>query len=50
VFLPGEAPWLDLFQYEMEVFPPGEHDDIVDSVVQYLARARGRITSTPIPH
>jgi len=42
VFLPREAPWREEFEYELEVFPLGEHDDIVDSVTQYLNWARGR--------
>jgi predicted phage terminase large subunit-like protein len=42
VFLPKEAPWREEFEYEMEAFPLGEHDDIVDSVVQYLTWARGK--------
>ena len=47
VFLPEEAQWREELEYELEVFPLGEHDDIVDSVVQYLSWARGR---TPGAH
>lgn len=45
VFLPKEAAWREDVEYELEVFPRGSHDDIVDSVVQYLAWARDRKTS-----
>jgi len=40
VFLPKEAGWWEELEYELEIFPMGEHDDIVDSVVQYLNWAR----------
>ncbi len=42
VFLPKEPRWREDFEYELEVFPRGEHDDIVDSVVQYLIWAKGK--------
>ncbi len=46
VFLPKEARWREDLEYELEVFPLGEHDDIVDSMVQYLNWARGRTEQT----
>lgn len=42
VLFPQEAGWLHTLEYELEVFDKGEHDDIVDSVSQYLNWARGR--------
>jgi len=36
VFLPELAPWLDLYKAEMEEFPGGKFDDIVDSTVGAL--------------
>jgi predicted phage terminase large subunit-like protein len=36
VFLPLEAPWLDLFLNELLAFPNARHDDQVDSVSQFL--------------
>jgi predicted phage terminase large subunit-like protein len=36
VFLPREAPWLDLFLNELLAFPNARHDDQVDSVSQFL--------------
>ena len=32
VFLPDNAQWLDAFMDEMQSFPSGRHDDIVDSL------------------
>lgn len=42
VFIPESAPWLFDFVEELSAFPSGEHDDIVDSVTQFLNWARGR--------
>ncbi len=42
VFLPKEARWRDELEHELEWFPLGAHDDIVDSVVQYLTWATGK--------
>ncbi len=36
VFLPEQAPWLDVFRGEMAAFPGGAHDDQVDSMTQFL--------------
>jgi predicted phage terminase large subunit-like protein len=36
VWLPNAAEWLETLQRELDAFPYGEHDDIVDSVSQYL--------------
>lgn len=43
VYLPSKqvAPWADDVILEFRNFPNGAHDDIVDSVSQYLARAAG---------
>lgn len=30
---PARAPWLDIFEEELLAFPRGEHDDMVDAVV-----------------
>jgi hypothetical protein len=32
VFIPSAAPWLDAFHDEMQTFPAGTHDDIVDAM------------------
>ncbi len=42
VFLKRGAPWLDTFKAEITQFPYARHDDIVDSVSQYLKRIRRR--------
>ena len=42
VFLKRGALWLDVFKEEVTKFPKGKHDDIVDSVSQYLKRIRLR--------
>lgn len=42
VYLPEKAIWLSEFERELMSFPYGKHDDIVDSVSQYLEWARGR--------
>jgi predicted phage terminase large subunit-like protein len=36
VYLPREAPWLDVFLHEALAFPNARHDDQVDSVSQFL--------------
>jgi len=36
VHIPTEAPWLDDYLHELEVFPNGKHDDQVDSTSQAL--------------
>lgn len=36
VWLPKDAPWLDIFRHEMMLFPKGKHDDQVDSLSQFL--------------
>ena len=40
VFLPEHVPWRAVFEHEFETFPKGTHDDIVDSVTQFLNWAR----------
>lgn len=42
VFLPETAPWLADFEAELAAFPNGAHDDIADSLSQFLAWARAR--------
>lgn len=37
VWLPMAAPWLQAFEDELVSFPHGNHDDQIDSVVQFLA-------------
>lgn len=44
VFLPEGLSWRKEFEYELETFPHGQHDDLVDSTVQYLTWARSRPT------
>lgn len=36
VYLPKNAPWLDAFKAEIDVFPNGRHDDQVDALTQLL--------------
>lgn len=36
VFMPEDAPWLADVRQELLTFPGGKHDDIVDSISQYL--------------
>jgi predicted phage terminase large subunit-like protein len=52
VFLKRGAPWIDALKDEVTKFPRGKHDDIVDSLSQYLKRVRirgfPRSTFTPI--
>ncbi len=44
VYLPSpqRAPWVDSFLSEIATFPSGAHDDQVDCLSQYLARAQKR--------
>jgi predicted phage terminase large subunit-like protein len=42
VFIPESAPYRTVLEHECEIFPSGEHDDIVDSITQFLNWARGR--------
>lgn len=37
IWVPEEAPWLEVFEDELASFPHGRHDDQVDSVTQFLA-------------
>jgi len=61
-WLPAEAPWLADFRRECLSFPTGKHDDMVDSMTQFVAflgerraqawqrgdgRSCGRIPSMP---
>jgi len=34
--LPQNAPWLAEFEHECRTFPVGKHDDMVDSMTQFL--------------
>lgn len=36
VWLPKDAPWLDIFRHEIMMFPKGKFDDQVDSFSQFL--------------
>jgi predicted phage terminase large subunit-like protein len=36
VYLPEDAPWVDLFVNEVGQFPEGSNDDQVDTLAQYL--------------
>ena len=52
VLIPSAAPWLDVFHEEMQSFPSGTHDDIVDAMtigLDVLARtpATGEYYSPP---
>lgn len=40
VWLPKDAPWLDIFRHEIMMFPKGKHDDQVDSLSQFLQWAK----------
>lgn len=42
VFFPRDAMWLSRYEHELELFPSGQHDDMVDSTTQYLNWVRGR--------
>jgi predicted phage terminase large subunit-like protein len=46
IWLPSKrlAPWSDMVTHEFRNFPNGAHDDIVDSVSQYLAKAANRLS------
>lgn len=51
VFLPREAPWLDVLLNELLAFPNSRHDDQVDSISQFLAWAENSVSrrhSVPI--
>ncbi|MDQ5871810.1 MAG: phage terminase large subunit [Acidobacteriota bacterium] len=41
VYLPSGVSWLDDFLAELSSFPAGKHDDLVDTVTQFLNWARG---------
>jgi len=36
IFLPETAPWLEVFEKEVSIFPDGQHDDYVDSMSQFF--------------
>jgi predicted phage terminase large subunit-like protein len=42
VFLPKGKKWMNIFIEELTNFPNAQHDDIVDSVTQYLSRRLSR--------
>jgi predicted phage terminase large subunit-like protein len=42
VIIPTSAPWLSLFINELTSFPACDHDDIVDSVSQFLGYMKGK--------
>lgn len=42
IFLPKDAPWLQDCMTELLGFPAAKHDDITDSIVQYLNWVRSR--------
>lgn len=44
VFIPELAPWADSWSAEMEEFPAGRYDDIVDSTVHALTYMRDMFT------
>ena len=44
VFLPDNAPWLDVFVSELLAFPEGKYDDQVDSISQFLGWIENRGT------
>ena len=43
------APWLPDLQREVVRFPKGKHDDIVDSVTQFLNWQRARTYEPRVP-
>lgn len=43
VYMPEEASWLADVMQELLTFPGGKHDDIVDSISQYLNYVRRRL-------
>lgn len=47
VFIPENADWSFDFLKEMTQFPAGKHDDICDSVTQYLIRRLNRKNKAP---
>ncbi|MCG7934268.1 MAG: phage terminase large subunit [Candidatus Thiodiazotropha taylori] len=47
VWLPLEAHWMADFQREVVTFPKGKHDDMVDSVTQFLLWARNHAKRHP---
>jgi len=47
VYIPERAPWLVDFESEMVSFPNASHDDIVDSVSQYINWARLKTQRAP---
>ncbi len=42
VYLPDQAPWLDVYKHELLAFPAAAHDDGVDSTTQALDWYRSR--------
>src|SRR6185312_15124464 len=44
VFLPQNAPWLDIFRGEILAFPNGAHDDQVDALSQLINWSHNRKT------
>lgn len=47
VFFPQDAEWLSDVIQELVTFPAGKHDDICDSVTQYLARRLSNKSKAP---
>lgn len=45
VYFPHEAPWLDECLREVLGFPSAKHDDVIDSIAQYLnwGARRGKV-------
>jgi len=43
VHLPKDAPWLPAYEFELMIFPMGDHDDQVDSTSQALAYFQERL-------
>lgn len=48
VFLPNTAAWKNIFLEQMSGFPNVKHDDIVDSVTQFLNWVREHPFETPV--
>jgi predicted phage terminase large subunit-like protein len=46
IFIPDMAPWADTWKAELEEFPAGRHDDIVDSTVHALTYMRDNFMFT----
>lgn len=40
VYIPRNSTWIKQFKHQCEVFPNGDHDDIVDSMSQFLNWAK----------